>query len=242
MHDDTPVDFGGRKPEFIQVEKIPFGAYPLSSPKFDPAELRETLGFAASDIVFFAFGQIRDGKNLDLFLRAMTKLPENVKLLVAGKGHSESSKSPEFYQNLAEELGVARRCRFEIRRIPDQEVGELFNAIDFTVLTYSAKFRSMSAVLASALTARKPVLASSGLGPLKSTVEKYDLGVFVNPDDSDEILRGALLLIDSLPPHATRRQSVVSSTMLNPAWERYENENSWEKNASRVVCKMCMLK
>jgi len=229
VHDDTPVDFGGKRPEGIEVHQIPFGAFPLCPPRVAREEVRNRFGFAHSDIVFFAFGQIRDGKNLDLFLRAMTKLPENVKLLVAGKGHSGSSKPPEFYQNLARELGVAERCRFEIRRVPDQEVGELFNAIDFTLLTYSAKFRSMSAVLATALTARKPVLASSGLGPLKSTVEKYQLGVFVKPDDAEEILRGATKLVK------------ISATGkcefgLKPAWEKYELENSWEEN-SRKVCK-----
>ena len=227
VHDDTPVDFGGKRPEGIAVHQIPFGAYPLSPPRGGREEVRNRFGFANSDIVFFAFGQIRDGKNLDLFLRAMTKLPENVKLLVAGKGHSGSSKPPEFYQDLAEELGVAERCRFEIRRIPDEEVGDLFNAIDFTLLTYSAKFRSMSAVLATALTARKPVLASSGLGPLKTMVEKYELGVFVKPDDPEEILRGATKLV---PSSATGKCEFE----LQPAWDKYEQENSWEENARRV--------
>ena len=229
VHDDTPIDFGGKRPEGIEVHQIPFGAYPLCPPRVAREQVRNRFGFANSDIVFFAFGQIRDGKNLDLFLRAMTKLPENVKLLVAGKGHSGSSKPPEFYQNLARELGVAERCRFEIRRVPDEEVGELFNAIDFTLLTYSAKFRSMSAVLASALTARKPVLASSGLGPLKTMVEKYELGVFVKPDDPEEILRGATKLV---PSSATGKCEFE----LQPEWEKYEKENSWEENA-RKVCK-----
>jgi glycosyltransferase involved in cell wall biosynthesis len=228
VHDDTPVDCGGKRPEGIEVHQIPFGAYPLCPPRVAREEVRNRFGFAHSDIVFFAFGQIRDGKNLDLFLRAMTKLPENVKLLVAGKGHSGASKPPEFYQNLARELGVAERCRFEIRRIPDQEVGELFNAIDFTLLTYSGKFRSMSAVLATALTARKPVLASSGLGPLKTVVEKYALGVFVNPDDQEEIVRGASKFV---PSSATGKCEFE----LQPAWDKYEQENSWEENAFSVL-------
>jgi glycosyltransferase involved in cell wall biosynthesis len=227
VHDDAPVDFGGKRPEGIAVHQIPFGAYPLSPPRVGREEVRNRFGFVNSDIVFFAFGQIRDGKNLDLFLQAMTKLPENVKLLVAGKGHSGSSKPPEFYQNLSRELGVAERCRFEIRRVPDEEVGELFSAIDFTLLTYSAKFRSMSAVLATALTARKPVLASSGLGPLKSTVEKYQLGVFVKPDDPEETWRGASKL---LPSSAAGKCEFE----LQPAWDKYEQENSWEENARRV--------
>jgi len=222
VHDDTPVDFGGKRREGIEVHQIPFGAYPLCPPRVAREEVRNRFGFANTDIVFFAFGQIRDGKNLDLFLQAMTKLPENVKLLVAGKGHSGSSKPPEFYQNLARELGVAKRCRFEIRRVPDEEVGELFNAIDFTLLTYSAKFRSMSAVLASALTARKPVLASSGSGPMKNVVENYHLGIFIKPDDCKKIITGAGEL-------ATGYNRSV------PLWDRYESENSWGENARIVV-------
>lgn len=225
VHDDTPVDFGGKRQEGIAVHQIPFGAYPLSPPEAGREEVRSRFKFSDSDFVFFAFGQIRDGKNLDLFLQAMKQLPENVKLLVAGKGHSGSSKPPEFYQNLAEELGVAGRCHFEFRRIPDEEVGELFNAIDFTLLTYSAKFRSMSAVLATALTARKPVLASSGVGPLKMVVEKYRMGVFVEPDNPEEILRGASKLVPSC---------ATGECELQPEWERYERENSWEENARRV--------
>ncbi len=158
----------------------------------------------------------------------MTLLPENVKLLVAGKGDSGSSRPPEFYQKLAEELGVAARCRWDIRRIPDEEVGDFFAACDVVLVTYSAKFRSASGVLNAAISARKPALASSGPGPLKTVVEKYHLGVFVKPDDAEEILRGASKL---LPSSATGKCEFE----LQPAWERYERENSWEENARIVV-------
>jgi glycosyltransferase involved in cell wall biosynthesis len=180
---------------------------------------------ATADFVFLAFGQIRDGKNLDLFLRAMTHLPKHVKLLAAGKGDSGSSRPPEFYQNLAEELGVADRCRWDIRRIPEDEVGDIFAACDLVLVTYSAKFRSASGVLNAAVSARKPVLASSGAGPLKTVVEKYHLGVFVKPDDQEEILRAASELATRNQVHAT----------LAPAWDRYERENSWVENAGRVI-------
>ena len=206
-----------------------------SSPAPLPATSHSPLATPASpDVVFLAFGQIRDGKNLDLFLRAMTQLPENVKLLVAGKGDSGSSRPPEFYQELAVELGVAERCRWDIRRIPDEEVGDIFAACDVVLVTYSAKFRSASGVLNAAVSARKPVLASSGLGPLKTVVEKYHLGVFVAPDNPGEILKGAQMILDSLTPRASRYQSLATSTLLKPDWEKYEKENSWEENARKV--------
>jgi len=298
VHDDTPVDFGGKKPAGIRINQIPHGPYEVAEPKIGRLEMRKRLGFnsvlttegtenaeeecrnlslrgtanteqaeagmrlgsqtgasesdslaseladspvseshtrsasgpasalcvddagivsaggnqlvdsaegakaldagrstldtsAPADFVFLAFGQIRDGKNLDLFLRAMTQLPENVKLLIAGKGDSGSSRPAEYYQKLAEELGVGARCRWDIRRIPDEEVGDIFAACDVVLVTYSAKFRSASGVLNAAVSARKPVLASSGSGPLKTVVEKYHLGVFVEPDNAEEVLRGA---------------------------------------------------
>jgi len=208
---------------------------------------------ASPDVVFLAFGQIRDGKNLDLFLRAMTRLPEQVKLLVAGKGDSGSSRPPEFYQKLAEELGVADRCRWDIRRIPEEEVGDIFAACDLVLVTYSANFCSASGVLNAAVSARKLVLASSGSGPLKTVVEKYHLGVFVEPDDLEETLRGALQLMDALSSSATQNLDNRRSTLdaffppvttdsphdtagvLLPAWDRYESDNSWKENATIVM-------
>lgn len=334
VHDDTPVDFGGKRPDGIEVHEIPHGPYEVAEPKNGRLEMRRRLRFdgsadsglliaegrvapedgrsqlgdrekeddltanhtnmrewgeaglrldkpsgaafsnsstselerepentslirsasspaflpatshsqlatpASPDVVFLAFGQIRDGKNLDLFLRAMTRLPENVKLLVAGKGDSGSSRPLEFYQKLAEELGVAERCRWDIRRIPEDEVGDIFAASDVVLVTYSAKFRSASGVLNAAVSARKPVLASSGPGPLKTVVEKYHLGVFVAPDNPGEILKGTQMILDSLLPCATRDQSLATSTLLKPVWDKYEKENSWEENARIVVEKM----
>ena len=296
VHDVTPVDFGGKKPEGILIHQIPHGPYEVAEPKIGRMAMRSRLVFdsgltavgtecsgeeckgvshggtanteqadaeawhiekseklkktaafspvtnhpllatpASPDVVFLAFGQIRDGKNLDLFLRAMTRLPENVKLLVAGKGDSGSSRPPEYYQKLAEELGVGDRCRWDIRRIPDEEVGDLFAASDVVLVTYSAKFRSASGVLNAAVSARKPVLASSGLGPLRTVVEKCHLGVFVEPDNPEEVLRGSKQLMDALAAPAFSCHSVDTPTPLESAWDRYESENSWEVNAKVIV-------
>jgi len=194
-----------------------------------PATSYSALATPASpDVVFLAFGQIRDGKNLDLFLKAMPSLPEHVKLLVAGKGDSSSSKAPQFYQKLADDLGVSHRCRWDIRRIPEDEVGDFFAAADIVILTYSANFHSASGVLNAAVSARRPVLASSGEGPLKKAVQRYRLGVFVSPDNLECIVQGARTLVNTLG-------NSRASSIATPEWELYDFENSWEINANRVV-------
>lgn len=220
VHDETPVDFGGPPPAGIGIHRIPHGHFELAAPREGREAIRTKFGFSPSDLVFLSFGQIRDGKNLDRFLRAMVQLPPEVKLLVAGSSGGNSQRQPGDYQKLAEELGVADRCVWDIRYIPDEEIGNLFSAADFVLMTYSAKFRSASGVLNIAVSARKPVLASSGPGPLQSAMRDYQLGIFIPPDDDAAILNGAQRILTTLP---------------EPVWERYERENSWQENAKRVI-------
>jgi glycosyltransferase involved in cell wall biosynthesis len=220
VHDTTPVDFGGIRPQHLSVHVIPHGPYEVPAPTQERAALRDHYGFEDEDTVFLSFGQIRDGKNLDRFLRVMPELPEAVKLFVAGSGEAASQRPPEYYVRLAGELGIAHRCVWDLRYIPDAEAGNVFEMADHILLTYSGKFHSASGVLNAAAACRRSVLASSGPGPLKSSVEDYHLGVYVPPDDDGQILEGARRLI---------------SRAIHPEWKRYEQENSWERNARGVI-------
>jgi glycosyltransferase involved in cell wall biosynthesis len=220
VHDQTPVDFGGPQPEGISTHVIPHGPFEVAAPLNGREATRQRLGFGADDQVFLSFGQIRDGKNLDRFLRVMPELPDRVKLLVAGSSGGGSLRQPDEYKKMAKDFGVVDRCVWDLRYIPEEETGDLFAASDFVLMTYSAKFRSASGVLNTAVTCRKPVLASAGDGPLQSAVRDFQLGPFVPPDDDTAILDGALQLL--IGP-------------VRPEWERYELENSWEENARRVI-------
>jgi hypothetical protein len=46
VHDDTPVDFGGRKPEGILIHQIPHGPYEVAEPKIGREAMRRRLGFS----------------------------------------------------------------------------------------------------------------------------------------------------------------------------------------------------
>jgi hypothetical protein len=46
VHDDTPVDFGGRKPSEIRIHQIPHGPYEVAEPKIGRVEMRRRLGFS----------------------------------------------------------------------------------------------------------------------------------------------------------------------------------------------------
>lgn len=176
-------------------------------------------GFTDSDDVFLAFGQIRDGKNLDRFLRAMVHLPTSVRLFVAGTGGSAPAASAILVRFGGGVGGCAQVC-VDLRYIPDRETGDLFATADHILLTYSARFRSASGVLNAAVACRKTVLASSGSSPLRSAVEGYRLGVFVAPGGRCWSFEGALRLKDG---------------HFSPVWTRYQSDNSWEMNARGVI-------
>jgi glycosyltransferase involved in cell wall biosynthesis len=211
---ETPVP-AGSVPARVRVHEAPVGLYDLSRP---PAE-RPKPPRSAGGSVLLCFGHIRDNKNIDLLIRALAGFPE-VHLVVAGPPAAAGQRPEVFYRDLAQRSGVGERFRLVAEFIADEDVADYFGEADWVAVTYSASFRSQSGVLNVAARARKLVLASSGPGPLKSVVQRFGLGVFVEPDSVDAIVRGLRELMDHPPA---------------PDWEGYERYASWEANARTVM-------
>jgi len=198
---------------------IPHGPYDFGKATLSKEAIREQFTLPINAKVLLSFGHIRDNKNLDLVLQAMVYLPD-VHLIVAGKEQLSSQRPVNFYRTLAIDLGVADRCRWQHELVPSSEVPNLFRACDVLVLTYSKSFHSASGVLNAAVNYRKICVASSGEGPLKSVVDRYNLGVWVEPDSSSAIIRGIKEIFLSPP---------------TPQWDKYLEDNSWAKNAQCVI-------
>jgi hypothetical protein len=121
---------------------------------------------------------------------------------------------------MAQELGVDSRCRWIIEHVPESQVGDLFTAADLLMLTYSSNFRSASGVLNTAANFRVPCIASSGDGPLKNSVELYNLGTWAQPDSQLGLEQAIQKAIDK---------------PATPDWDLYIKENSWKRNAKIVI-------
>jgi glycosyltransferase involved in cell wall biosynthesis len=211
---ETPLP-PGLVPARVQVHEAPVGLYDLSR----PAAGRAKQSRSAGGKVLLCFGHIRDNKNIDLLIRALAGFPE-VQLVVAGPPAAAGQRPEVFYRDLAQRSRVGERFRLVAQFIADEDVADYFREADWVAVTYSASFRSQSGVLNIAARARKLVLASSGPGPLKSVVQRFGLGVFVEPDSVDAIVRGLRGLMDHPPA---------------PDWEGYERYASWEANARTVM-------
>ncbi len=202
----------------LRTTVIPTGTFPFPDASRDRSETRASLDIPENAPLLLAFGNIRDGKNLDLVVKSLVENPAPY-LIVAGTVQSTGQKQVSYYRNLAESLGVASRCRWIEQYVPAPEVANLFAAADGSVLTYSGSFRSSSTVLGLTVHFRVPCIASSGEGPLRTLVKKYDLGTWVEPDDEAALRQGIGTFLSNPP---------------RPDWDRFLAENSWLENARLI--------
>ena len=224
VHDAIALDTVRAFPR-LRTTVIPHGPYGFSAPTLSRDAVRRQLGVPESAELWISFGAIRDSKNLDLIIPALVDNPQ-AWLLVAGRELSIRHKNAAFYQDLARRLRVDARCVWVNRFIEENEIGNLFTAADLALLTYRRDFRSASGVLNAAVHFRRPCIVSSGPGNLRSVVQKYQLGVWVESDS-------ALAIRDGLRQWRTLRRQ--------PAWDAYFHEQSWEVNARLVAERLLSL-
>lgn len=218
VHAPIQLDTACPQPQ-LRTQEIPHGPYRYPAASSDPAELRRRLAIPSQATLLLSFGHIRNNKNLQLILQTMAELPE-LWLLVAGPEATAGQRPSAHYRQLAEQFGVAHRCRWQIGYQSPEQVADLFTACDAVLLTYSGAFRSASGVLHLAAHYRKPMIASAGASALLDTVRTFNLGVVVPADAAAALVQGLQRWLCHPPA---------------PDWQGYEAANSWERNAELVA-------
>lgn len=187
IHGSPPP--GAQLPERLLLSEAPLGGFDDTTNADIVFDLRTRLGIGREAFVLLAFGHIADRKNLDLLIEALARTL-GVDLVVAGEVSSGSQRPVTFYRECAERCGVVDRVHFVTEFVPDADIPAWFAGCDAVALTYRGAFVSQSGVLQHAMAWDKPVLASGGDGPLRETVERHGLGVFVTPDNRDALVEG----------------------------------------------------
>jgi len=203
----------------VRTVLVPYGIHTFPKAAKSRAKVREELRLPPDAKVLLAAGFIRDNKNLDLVIRALSEIPD-IYLIIAGTEQAGGNRPVSHYQELAEELGCVDRCRWLIRYVDAVERADLFVAADICVMTYSASFRSASASLSAAVNYRLPSIVSSAPGSMESVIKQYGIGIWVEPDSVSAIADGLRRWLEA---------------GIYPDWETYMRENSWGENARRVM-------
>lgn len=151
---------------------VPYPSPERPSPSIDRATARRRLDLHDSARIMLAFGATRFEKGADLAVAALAHLPDDVHLLVAGRGTDFSQAALE---ELADELGTTDRLHVRSEFIQDSDVAAYFAASDVVLTPYRPSFSGQSGPVTIAAAMGIPVV-STNVPVLRETVEKYRLG------------------------------------------------------------------
>jgi glycosyltransferase involved in cell wall biosynthesis len=148
--------------------------------KVPKAIAREKLNIPADKKVLLFFGFIRGYKGLDLLISALSNLPEDYYLLIAGEVYGSFSE----YQDQIDQLGLGNRIGLNVCYIGDSEVPLFFSASDVLILPY--KSATQSGIIGITYHFDLPVIATD-VGGLREMIEPHGTGLMANKPTVDII-------------------------------------------------------
>jgi glycosyltransferase involved in cell wall biosynthesis len=154
------------------------------------ADLRRQLSIPAAAPLALSLGTLGRCKGQDLVLQALPALPPDVHVLFVGESDAAERASLEL---LARRLGVAPRVRF---LSPRDDVPELLAACD--LLVHAARWEGFGRVVAEAMAAGRPVVASA-VGGILELVQHGRTGLLVPPERADLLAHEMLRLLSDRP-------------------------------------------
>ena len=213
---DDLLDFANVREDSVHL--VPMGTMPYAPATADKASLRQRFNIPRSRAVGLFFGNIRDDKNLDGLLTAISLQAEPMFLIIAGQAGGANNKNAAYYRQRIDALGLNEHVLFLDRFIANEEVGDLFEASDFVPICYLSSFTSQSAVLNVSMHYHRPVLVTPA-PTLAETTQAFDIGAVTHSDTPDSLVMG----IDAL----------LCRIKEGPAFgfEEYKQHNSWQENA-----------
>jgi glycosyltransferase involved in cell wall biosynthesis len=133
---------------------------------------------SASPTVLF-FGNIRADKGLDILLRAMALVLQEVpaaRLMVVGIPRVDMGP----YNRLVDQLGIGPAVEFQLRHVKEGELPGIFRSADVVALPY--REIDQSGVAVTACTFGRALVATT-VGGIKELVEEAGNGILVAPED-----------------------------------------------------------
>jgi glycosyltransferase involved in cell wall biosynthesis len=152
-----------------------------------PAAARAALGLPEGPRYLLTICRLMVWKRVDAIIEALTKLPADVQLLVAGEGDML-----EPWKALAQRLGVSGRVRF-LGNVPHGQVPLLIRASEIFVL--NSEYEGLSHTLIEVQTLGTPIVASRVCGNPEVVVDG-ESGLLVDPRDSSQLVGAISRLLE----------------------------------------------
>jgi len=169
----------------------------------DRSAARERLGLPAQDRLLLSVGHLIERKGHHLAIEALSALPPDVRLLIAGGGPERAALEQQ-----ARVLGVVERVRF-VGVVPQQELKWWYSAADALALCSSRE--GWANVLLEAMACGTPVIATNIWGT-PEVVNTRAAGVLMDERSGTGLARAWQTLFSAPPSReATRRHAETFS-------------------------------
>ncbi len=157
-------------------------------------EARGWLNISPDSKVLLFWGQIKPVKGLDILLKALNKIVQEVPgvlLIIAGKVLKDDFNK---YQKIIDDYNISNYCVVRLGYIPNDEASFYFSATDLVVLPYQKIYQS--AVLLMAMSYGKPVLTSD-LPPMKEIITDQETGFLFSRGNIEALSNGIIKILSS---------------------------------------------
>jgi glycosyltransferase involved in cell wall biosynthesis len=183
-------------------------------------DVKKSIGKKDGEVYLFIAARLEYQKGIDAIVRALTRLPEHIKFLIAGDGSEK-----EMLVGLAKELGVEDRVTF-LGSLDRDDVPKYRNTLVSDIFVHPSRSEGLGNSVLSAMAGRLPVIATQvgGLADFifdeKST--KSATAWAVEPDSPEQI---AAAVKDILAhPEKVKERTENARSMV-------EREYRWEQIA-----------
>ncbi len=174
-------------PNCIQkVTYIPHGHFLDYADIHDKFNSRKKLNVPHDKVILLFFGQIKKVKGVGVLLEAYGKLIQqgrkDIYLIIAGSMWKDEY---EIYQDIIKKYNLNEdTLKFDIRYVPDEEVGYYYSACDIAILPYIDVYQSGVIQLAYAYS--KPTIATN-IGAFSEIVQDGISGFLCEPNDVNSL-------------------------------------------------------
>lgn len=179
LSDSVLQDLLSLKPE-AKVLRLDHPAYEHFGEGIERIDALSQLGLDSEKKYILFFGFIRKYKGLDVLINALSSLPEEMNLIVAGEPYEDFSS----YQQIIDEFGLQDRVHVYTDYIADDEVKTFFSAADVCVLPYRSA--TQSGITAISHHFCLPVI-STNVGGLAETISHQEDGLIVEKAEPELI-------------------------------------------------------
>lgn len=160
------------------------------SGKIDPAErqfIRRSWGAVAGDFIIITASRLVKKNGIDILIEAMTRLPENIKLVIAGEGEEEEKLKEKVKSNKEK---VGGRVIF-LGQINHASLPRVLKAAD--VFARPSRSEGLGNAFLEAMAAGLPVVGTK-VGGIVDFIKDKETGLLVEPKNP-QVLASAITLL-----------------------------------------------